>query len=137
MRYKVSFLAGFSAGFVVGAKAGRERYEQLMKLARRTADNPAVQQAAAAMQAKAAGLASTATHKVAGQFHDGSASAREKVPGMRDRESNGHDGGKHHFASASDTPPLLGMMRSTTCTPYGLRPVSFPSDEPPPIRLWI
>ena len=102
MRYKVTFLAGFSAGFVVGARAGRERYEQLMKLARQTADHPAVQQAAAAVQAKATGLASTATHKVAGQFHDGIASAREKVPGMRGRESNGHDGGKHHFASAHD-----------------------------------
>ncbi len=100
MRYKVSFLAGFSAGFVVGAKAGRERYEQLMKLARRTADNPAVQQAAAAMQAKAAGLASTATHKVADQLHEGMASARDKVPGMRSRESNGHAGEDPPFAKA-------------------------------------
>jgi alkylation response protein AidB-like acyl-CoA dehydrogenase len=100
MRYKVSFLAGFSAGFVVGARAGRERYEQLRKLARRTADNPAVQQAAAAMQAKAAGLASTATHKVAGQLHDGIASARDKVPGMRSRESNGQADQDSHFAEA-------------------------------------
>jgi hypothetical protein len=100
MRYKVTFLAGLVAGFVVGARAGRERYEQLRKLARRTADSPAVQQAAAALQAKAAGLASAATHKVAGQLHDGMTSARDKVPGMRNRESNGHADGDHHFASA-------------------------------------
>src|SRR6266705_4493224 len=98
MRYKVTFLAGFAAGFVVGARAGRERYEQLRKLARQTADNPAVQQATAAVQAKAAGLASTATHKVAGQLHDGLASARDKVPGMRSRDSNGHGGGEHPFS---------------------------------------
>jgi hypothetical protein len=100
MRYKVTFLAGFAAGFVVGARAGRERYEQLRKLARQTADNPAVQQAAAAVQARAAGLASTATHKVADQLHDGMASARDKVPGMRGRESNGHSRGDRHFPSA-------------------------------------
>jgi len=104
MRYKLTFLAGFSAGFVAGARAGRERYEQLRKLARQTADHPAVQQAAAAVQAKASGLASNATHKVVGQLHDGMASAREKVPGMRGRESNGHDGGEHRFASAQDAP---------------------------------
>jgi hypothetical protein len=100
MRYKVTFLTGLAAGFVVGARAGRERYEQLKRLARRTADNAAVQQAAAALQAKAAGLASTATHKVAGQLHDGMTSARDKVPGMRNRESNGHADGDHYFAPA-------------------------------------
>ncbi len=100
MRYRVTFLTGFAAGFVIGARAGRERYEQIKKLARQTADHPAVQQAAAAVQAKGAGLASSATHKVAGQLHDGMASARDKVPGMRNRESNGHAGGEHQFASA-------------------------------------
>jgi hypothetical protein len=103
MRYRVTFLTGFAVGFVVGARAGRERYEQLLKLARRTSDNPAVQQAAAALQAKAAGLANTATHKVAGQLHDGMASAKNKVPGMRNRESNGHAEGDHHYASAPGT----------------------------------
>ena len=105
MRYRVTFITGFAAGFVVGARAGRERYEQLRKLARAAADNPAVQQAAAAMQAKAAGFASTTTHKVAGQLQDGMASARGKVPGMRRRESNGHADGDHRFASVPGSPP--------------------------------
>jgi hypothetical protein len=103
MRYKVIFLTGLAVGFVVGARAGRERYDQLRKLARRTADNPAVQQTAAALQAKAAGLVGTATHKVASQLHDGMTSARDKVPGMRNRESNGHSDDVHHFASAHGT----------------------------------
>lgn len=94
MRYKVTFIAGFAAGFVVGARAGRERYEQLKKVARAAADSPAAQQAAAALQAKAAGAASNAKDKVAGQLHEGISSAKERVPGLRhrhpDSSSNGH-----------------------------------------------
>jgi hypothetical protein len=48
MRYRIAFFAGLAAGFVIGARAGRERYEQLKKLARKAADSPAVQQAAGA-----------------------------------------------------------------------------------------
>lgn len=67
MRYRVTFLAGLAAGFVVGARAGRERYEQMKKLARRAADNPAVQQAAGAAAAQATELAKTAAGKAADQ----------------------------------------------------------------------
>ncbi len=35
---KVSALAVFAAGYVVGAKAGRERYEQIRELTQRFAD---------------------------------------------------------------------------------------------------
>ena len=52
MRIRVTFLAGFAAGFVVGTRAGRERYEQLVKLGRKAVENPNVQQATRA----AAGL---------------------------------------------------------------------------------
>ena len=46
---------------------------------------------------------STVPTKVADQLHDGMTSARDKVPGMRNRESNGHSDGDHHFASAHGT----------------------------------
>jgi hypothetical protein len=94
MRYKATFAVGFAAGFVVGARAGRERYEQLKKLTRAAADSPAAQQAAAALQAKAASAATTARHKAAGRLQDGMASAKDHVPGIRHKEpdtsSNGH-----------------------------------------------
>lgn len=61
MRYRVTFLAGLAAGFVVGTRAGRERYEQMKRLARKAADSPAVQQAAGTAVAQATGLAKTAT----------------------------------------------------------------------------
>jgi len=41
----VRFAAGFAAGYVLGTRAGRERYEQIAEAARRMRGNPAVQQA--------------------------------------------------------------------------------------------
>jgi DNA-directed RNA polymerase subunit H (RpoH/RPB5) len=40
------FTVGFGAGYVLGAKAGRERYEQIVQLWNRVAGNPTVRQAA-------------------------------------------------------------------------------------------
>jgi hypothetical protein len=59
MRYRFVFIVGLGVGFVLGARAGRERYEQLVKLTRKAKDSPAVQQAAGAVQAQAAGLVKT------------------------------------------------------------------------------
>jgi hypothetical protein len=64
-KYRIGFVTGLALGFVLGARAGRERYEQLKRAARAVADNPAVQQAAGAVQAQATGLAATAGSKVA------------------------------------------------------------------------
>lgn len=42
MRHRWMFLTGLAVGYVIGARAGRERYEQLRHSARRFAENPAV-----------------------------------------------------------------------------------------------
>ncbi|MGH3663600.1 MAG: hypothetical protein ACRDT8_11890 [Micromonosporaceae bacterium] len=52
MRGKAVFLAGVAIGYVLGAKAGRERYEQIMRAARTVRANPTVQEAAGLMQAQ-------------------------------------------------------------------------------------
>jgi hypothetical protein len=65
MRIRVTFLAGFAVGFVVGARAGRERYEQMMKLGKEAAEHPAVQKATRAARAKATELTKTAGQKAA------------------------------------------------------------------------
>jgi hypothetical protein len=77
MRYRVTFFAGLAAGFVMGARAGQERYEQMKKLARRAADSPAVQQAAGAAAAQATGLAKTARARV-------TAKVQQRTPGLAD-----------------------------------------------------
>jgi hypothetical protein len=92
MRYRITFLSGFAAGFVLGARAGRERYEQIKAVGRRVADSPAAQQAAGAVQAQAAGLAKTAKQKVTDGIQDRvpklASTAKDKVAGLRQR--NGH-----------------------------------------------
>jgi hypothetical protein len=97
MRYRIVFITGLAIGFVLGAKAGRERYEQLQALARKVKDNPAVQQAAGALQAQAAGYAKSAGGKLA----DGAVAAKtkvggalqERIPGLRTRDANGRASG--------------------------------------------
>ena len=97
MRYRVTFAVGFATGFIIGARAGRERYEQIKKVARSAMDNPAVQQAAGALRGQAGDLAQTARHKVSGKLHD-------KVPGMR---GNVEGNGEAYFpaSGAPEVPP--------------------------------
>jgi hypothetical protein len=64
MRYKVTFLLGFAAGYTLGAKAGRERYEQIRRTARGLSESPAVQSAAGMLQAQASTFIDSARHKV-------------------------------------------------------------------------
>jgi hypothetical protein len=47
---------GFVIGYVLGSKAGRERYEQILRLSSTVKDSPAVQGAAGFLQAKVVGL---------------------------------------------------------------------------------
>lgn len=44
---------GLAVGYVLGAKAGRQRYEQIVRLSSKAADSPAVQGAAGFLRAKA------------------------------------------------------------------------------------
>lgn len=44
MRGKILFLAGIGVGYVLGARAGRERYESIKKSASTFWNNPRVQQ---------------------------------------------------------------------------------------------
>jgi hypothetical protein len=47
-----AFILGAAVGYVLGAKAGRGRYDQIMRTYRKIADHPAVQGAAGVARAK-------------------------------------------------------------------------------------
>ena len=61
---KISMLVGFGAGYVLGAKAGTQRYNEIVAKAREIAGMPAVQQATATVQDTASSLASQAKETV-------------------------------------------------------------------------
>jgi hypothetical protein len=68
MRYKATFVTGFAAGYVLGAKAGRARYEQIMKQWRAFAGKPEVHQAADTARHEASDLLGTAKRVVTDTF---------------------------------------------------------------------
>lgn len=53
MRGKIMFLGGMAVGFVLGSRAGREAYEELVVWGRKIVDHPTVQEAAGVAQAQA------------------------------------------------------------------------------------
>ena len=56
------FLLGAAVGYVLGAKAGNERYEQLKRTYQRVADHPAVQGAAGVVRARVEETVGAARH---------------------------------------------------------------------------
>lgn len=66
MRNKLAFVGGFAAGYVLGARAGRERYEQIRRGAQSFARNPQVQEKASTLQHQAGEVIGTAASKAAG-----------------------------------------------------------------------
>ena len=93
--YRISFVAGFAAGFVAGTRAGRETYDQMMKMAKAAAENPTVQQARGKVQAQAGSTA----QKVGSQLHDkvpplahnAAHTVADRIHGIRHRNSAASD----------------------------------------------
>src|SRR5260370_8478503 len=77
--YRISFLSGLAIGYVLGAQAGRERYEQLKQLARKAAESPAMQQTAGALQAQATATAKTAKDKAATGMRKGASKSASRT----------------------------------------------------------
>jgi hypothetical protein len=61
MRGKLGIAIGLAAGYVLGTRAGRERYQQLTASAKRLADDPSVQR----LQEELNGLFGSARQRVA------------------------------------------------------------------------
>jgi hypothetical protein len=61
------FLLGIAVGYVLGARAGRQRYDDIAAVARRVAGSPTVQATAGALQAQAAGAAERAKSRLGGR----------------------------------------------------------------------
>ena len=107
MRGKIMFLGGLAAGFVLGARAGREKYEELVVRGRKVLDHPTVQEAAGVAQAQANRLYSEGKDKL------GQSKLGEKL-------GTSSNGGKQELTAADDafagTPATVGAKSSTSST---------------------
>ncbi|MFF7751248.1 YtxH domain-containing protein [Streptomyces sp. NPDC007971] len=90
MRYRLTFVAGLALGYVLGTRAGRERYEQLKKSARRIAQNPAVRNTAETAAQQGRVYAGKAFHTVSDRVGERvPASVADRVRSLRERTING------------------------------------------------
>ena len=64
MRGKLMFIGGLAAGFVLGSRAGREKYEEIAANAKKVWEHPTVQEAAGVAQAQANKLYSEGKDKL-------------------------------------------------------------------------
>jgi hypothetical protein len=95
--YRVTFVAGLGAGYVLGTRAGRERFDQLRKLFRSAADNPAVQQTAGALHAQATSMMKSACGAAAAGGRRGAS----RIIGRNSATGQGGAGGKSAADRAS------------------------------------
>ncbi|MEU3477056.1 YtxH domain-containing protein [Streptomyces sp. NPDC033754] len=86
MRYKLTFVVGLALGYVIGTRAGRERYEQMKKSARDFTQNPAVRNAAESAAQTGRQVAGKAAHVVGEKVGDKlPSSVTDRVHAMRER----------------------------------------------------
>jgi hypothetical protein len=106
MRGKLWFLGGAAVGFVIGARAGRERYDQLVRTARRWWDHPTTQEAAGVVQEQATKIYSR---------------GKEAVSGTLGHPKFGEPAGHPTSEPVAETVTRTGPTPSRT-TPSGTRP---------------
>ena len=86
MLKKLTLAVGFGAGYVLGAKAGKERYQQIEEKFREVAGMPAVQSATSNVKDTATGVAETAKQTLNDQA--------DKLSDKADKAGKGKAGGK-------------------------------------------
>lgn len=112
---KLTLLSAFGAGYTLGAKAGRERYEQIRRTAQQVAEDPRVQQATA----KAQDLVSDAATKVKDDPRVGDVVSRaeEIVREATSSSSSSSTSSSSSDDSSSTTPTPAAAAAAAATTP--------------------
>ena len=76
---KLTLLAAVAAGYVLGSRAGRERYEQIKSGAKKVAGDPRVQSATHKAQDAVAAQAAHAAEVAKDKVSDAASTAADKV----------------------------------------------------------
>jgi vacuolar-type H+-ATPase subunit H len=91
MRGRITFVAGLAVGLVAGARAGRERYDQLMRLTHKVANNPTVRKATSAASQKAGELSKAAGHQAADKLPKITEQARQGATKVRSQLNHSNE----------------------------------------------
>lgn len=85
MKGKILFVAGLAAGYVLGARAGRQSYEKIKSRADRVWHDPSVQRSVTKAEDFVAEKAPEVGKKVADAASDAAHAASEKVKSARSK----------------------------------------------------
>ena len=121
---KLTLAAAAGAGYVLGAKAGKERYAQIESKFREIAGMPAVQNATNTVLETASGVADTAKTTVADKVDSVTDKASSKGSKDSAPKSNGSKG--------TDVVVDLGTGANTGATMAGAAPSGSAPDAPRP-----
>ncbi|WP_197025824.1 hypothetical protein [Nocardioides sp. URHA0020] len=95
----MSFLIGLGAGYVLGARSGRERYEQIAQKAQQVWNNPRVQEKAGQAQQVAQEKAGQAGQLAKDKVGQAGSAVKEKVSSTSTSDGDGTAGaGTHGYA---------------------------------------
>ncbi len=87
---KLSLLIAFGLGYVLGSRAGRERYEQIMGTVDKVRQDPRVQEKAHQVADTARQQAPVVADKVSNAAGAAAAAAKDKVGGSSDNAPEPH-----------------------------------------------
>jgi hypothetical protein len=112
MRGKLIFGAGAAIGYVLGTRAGRERFDQISSQAKRFWENDTVQETAGMVQARAGQLYGGSKKMVSEQAH--------KLREHRQEQQQHHMKRNKNFRNRRDAAweAQAGFPANATTTPY-------------------
>jgi hypothetical protein len=124
MRFKTGFLIGLGAGYVLGAKAGRERYQQIVDATRAFMENPGVQRLTDEVnktvsigRERVADAATRRVEQVSGTLAEQAGKARSFVSGGEGSEDKGAEAKKETAAEATKKTGPKKAAEETSGTP--------------------
>jgi hypothetical protein len=113
MRGKSGLALGLAVGYVLGTKAGRERYEQLSESAKRLAADPSLQR----LQAELGGLFNASKQQATATIEGTAARAADKVEEAREGASGGTTAAGGSTTRARASRSSGGSTRSSSSSP--------------------
>jgi hypothetical protein len=99
MRGKVLFITGVGVGYVLGTRAGREKFDRMVAQGRKVWESPTVQEAAGVVQAQATKLLDDGRQAVVEQMHR--LHRNGKPVGLKDGEEWDATAGRTQFPANS------------------------------------